>query len=297
MKQKLYNIFTFSTFKLKILACVLMTLDHIALLFIKTDNVNLPTNYYILRSIGKIALPLFVFLCVEGVYKTRNIKKYLLRIGAFAFAIELIGYIAGSIFNMNPIDNPMLGNVMIDMFLGVLAVYLLKRKDWYSLLAILPITYSVLSCIELNNVFGTITKTDWGIFSMSLFVVYFISKEIVEFHFRRKAINEGVQADFYLGDFSEKYHKYAEAIGLVFVEACFYLLFRINYQSPFIPQLFVPLGTYSTLAFVFILLYNGKKGPSNKAIQWSFYIYYPLHLLILGIISYYFGVLGTVIQL
>ena len=42
---------------------------------------------------------------------------------------------------------------------------------------------------------------------------------------------------------------------------------------------------YGLIALPFIFLYNGKRGY-NKA-QWFFYIYYPLHLLVLHFISLY----------
>jgi hypothetical protein len=54
-----------------------------------------------------------------------------------------------------------------------------------------------------------------------------------------------------------------------------------------------PSEPYTALAFVFILLYNGQKGYSKKAIRYAFYAYYPFHIVLLGIISLYFGVLAT----
>ena len=41
------------------------------------------------------------------------------------------------------------------------------------------------------------------------------------------------------------------------------------------------------LALQLLFLYNGKKGKGAKFNKWIFYIYYPLHLIILGIIKYY----------
>ncbi|MGL5257057.1 MAG: TraX family protein [Proteocatella sp.] len=38
-------------------------------------------------------------------------------------------------------------------------------------------------------------------------------------------------------------------------------------------------------AIIPILLYNGKRGFSNKLVQWLFYIFYPAHLIILTLIS------------
>lgn len=42
------------------------------------------------------------------------------------------------------------------------------------------------------------------------------------------------------------------------------------------------------LPLLLIQLYNGEKG-GGKMSKWFFYIFYPLHLLILGAISYYYG--------
>ncbi|MBO5298938.1 MAG: hypothetical protein J6B51_02525, partial [Clostridia bacterium] len=38
-----------------------------------------------------------------------------------------------------------------------------------------------------------------------------------------------------------------------------------------------------------LLMYNGKRGKNqtaNKIMKWSFYIYYPLHLFIIGLIQH-----------
>jgi hypothetical protein len=43
------------------------------------------------------------------------------------------------------------------------------------------------------------------------------------------------------------------------------------------------------LSIPLLMLYNGERGRSaivNKVMKWFFYVYYPLHLLILGLIQY-----------
>ena len=40
-----------------------------------------------------------------------------------------------------------------------------------------------------------------------------------------------------------------------------------------------PIQLFMILAIPFILLYNGERGKENK---WMFYIYYPLHMIILN---------------
>lgn len=46
-----------------------------------------------------------------------------------------------------------------------------------------------------------------------------------------------------------------------------------------------PIQLFATLAAVPISLYSGKKSTRSKALQWAFYLFYPAHLLILGLIS------------
>lgn len=72
-------------------------------------------------------------------------------------------------------------------------------------------------------------------------------------------------------------------------------LFYVARQQPLMQ--FVSIGVlqylmgyiqlWGQLAFVPIFLYNGKKGRSGKLLQWLFYFYYPVHLLILAILARY----------
>jgi hypothetical protein len=284
--------FGLSSLWLKIIGTVLMTLDHVALLFIDASGGVIPTAYYVLRAIGKISFPIFAFLAVEGVYHTHNIRNYLLRLLAISLIMDLFGYLVSLATNITIATNPLIGNVFTDLFLGVLTVYLLRKKNKYSLFALLPIAYAVLSNYVIDVNYGTLFKTDWGTFSIVLFVVFFLCKEISNYYLKRKALTSGLDEDTYLISEGLRDQKIIEAVGLIFVELLFYLIYRLDYTSTFIPNEFVPIGTYSALAFIFILLYNGKKGYENKIVQYSFYAYYPLHLIILGLLSLSFGVLS-----
>lgn len=287
MKEK--HLFGLSSLVLKIIACVLMTVDHVALLFIPGQK-DTYTLYYILRAIGKISFPIFAFLAVEGAYKTGNILKYLLRLFVLAIVMDGFGYTFGAIYHINPIENPLLGNAFMDMFLGVLSVYLLKKKNWYSLLALIPVAVAVLSDISISSTNGSLFKTDWGTFSIVLFIFYFLAKELSSFYIKKKNMDD---SSMYYEVYHLKTDKMFEIVALISVELAFYLLWRINYTLPIIPNEFVPIGTYSVLASLFLVFYNGKKGYQSKVIQYSFYAYYPLHIVILGVISLFFGLLSN----
>ena len=74
--------------------------------------------------------------------------------------------------------------------------------------------------------------------------------------------------------------------GIVFI-LCYYLLYerKVVKQLLFAVENFLLYGRgvqmYASLAVVPMLMYNGKKGPSLK---YFFYVFYPLHLLILYLI-------------
>lgn len=85
---------------------------------------------------------------------------------------------------------------------------------------------------------------------------------------------------------SEVMHTDYSAAGIVFI-VLFYLLYqyKTGKQAVFVVANFLMYGTsvqaYAGLAALPMLLYNGKRGPSMK---YFFYVFYPLHLLILWLI-------------
>ncbi len=271
-----------------------MTLDHFAMLFFSGGiDGRFGTLYYVFRAIGKISFPIFAFLAVDGVYHTHCFIKYAFRLLIFALLLDCFGFIIGAITGITVRSNPLIGNAFTDILLGVLAIYFLKKKNILSLFAILPISISVLTCIDLGNDWGTIFKSDWGLFSMVLFLFLFFAREGMELYLKQKALKDGLNENDYFDTMGFRYQKYAESVSLITCEMIFYLIYRYSYSSTFIPGEFVPIGTFSVLAFVFYLLYNGEKGYSKKWVQISFYFYYPFHLIVLGVFSLFFGVLSN----
>lgn len=286
--------FLLSAFQLKVIACLLMTLDHVAMLFLPGGiDGQFGTLYYVLRAVGKISFPIFAFLAVDGVYHTHNIYKYIFRLLVFSLVLDSFGFLVGGITGITIRSNPLIGNAFTDILLGVSAVYFLKKKSVVSFFAIVPIAVSVLTCIDLGNDWGTIFKADWGFFSMVLFLLLFLAREGTAFYLKQKALKDKLMENAYLDTVGFRYQKYAQSVALITCEMVFYLIYRYSYSSTFLPGEFVPIGTFSVLAFLFYLLYSGEKGYSRKWVQYSFYFYYPFHLIVLGIFSMFFGVLAN----
>ena len=52
-----------------------------------------------------------------------------------------------------------------------------------------------------------------------------------------------------------------------------------------IGRLYVPMEIVGAAAMIPICLYTGRKATSSKAIQWAFYLFYPVHLTVLLLIA------------
>ena len=50
-------------------------------------------------------------------------------------------------------------------------------------------------------------------------------------------------------------------------------------------QLSVTTQEWAVLAILPIALYDGRKVTKSKAVQWGFYLFYPVHLLALYLIA------------
>ncbi len=137
MSEKTFGI---NGFTLKCIAMVCMFVDHLgAVLF---------PQYLVLRMIGRIAFPIYCFLLVEGAMHTRNIRKYELRLLAFALISELP-------FDLAFFGTISLGhqNVFFTLFLGIVVVDLAKQNK-NKLIGILFFILMVIFAEFLNTDYG-----------------------------------------------------------------------------------------------------------------------------------------------
>lgn len=253
-----------SSFLLKIIAIISMTVDHAAKIIGQTGlmelfQISLSTSYHvkqIMEIFGRMAFPIFAFLIAEGARKTRSMPKYIGRLALFAVISEPIFYFGNNIRNevglidfINHLLDLNFSNVFFTLMLGAGAIYayqLLENKPkkmryWY-----IPI---LLFIVFVGGYIGC----DYGMAGIIL---------IVALYFTQK-----------------KPHKVA--VILIWSVALYIISQGMGNWS----QVWdVPIANciFAALSAVLICLYNGKRG---KPLKWTFYIYYPAHILVLTCLS------------
>lgn len=285
------KIFKISGFILKILAIVLMTLDHVGALL---TNFYAPDNIMILifRGLGRISLPLFCFLIFEGVMHTRNFGKYALRLGICLTLISIM-LIVMNVTSIMPFEDiQSFGNIFIDLLLGATAVYLLKhKKPGLKVLALLPIGYSIASYVATSlESTGRIAEVYWipyflrcqyGFYAVGLIIGFYLMNLLYNVILEGISKKMGLMPD----NAEEVFNSRLLKNGLFVL-----FLFALTAVFHFTGADYLVLGGLDRLtlcAFVggiFILFYNGKRGYNKAWFKYGSYAYYPLHILILFLV-------------
>ena len=205
-----------NSFQLKCIAIVTMLIDHIgAILFPSMIG---------FRIIGRFSFPIFCFLLVEGFYHTRDVKKYMIRLGIFA----LISEIPYDLAFRNVFLEFTRQNVFFTLLLGVVLMYFLTRTNR---------TYVKLCYVFLAMWMAVLAGMSYDYRGILLIMIYYFCRN-------------------------------NQTAKLVLGSAWNFLWTGVQ--------------QFGTLASIPIAFYNGKKGKSMK---YLFYVFYPVHLLILHFIS------------
>jgi len=235
---------------LKLIACVTMLIDHLAAVLISVRLMNnleeyasqLLSVHYLMRIVGRIAFPIYCFLLVEGVYHTRNSKKYGLRLFIGMLLSEIPFDLAFS-YRGNVFFDWTSNSVMVTLLLGFFMLESMKRvKGAWKAAVILPF-----------YILAEICNTDYAGMGILLIAVFALTR-------------------------GQAYEKLLRLLG------CFLILTSGGRDF----QLFgiwIPLEAFALLALIPIFCYDGRKLTNSKVVQWGFYLFYPVHLLILALLE------------
>ncbi len=202
--------------------------------------------------IGRMAFPIFAFQIAEGFVHTSNFKKYALRLLGFALVTE----IPFNLFYSSRWFNPYHQNVLFTLLLGLLAIYVIDnaKKNRTAKNIALSVLWLGLICIA--SVIGFV---DYGFLGLLTVVMFYI-----------------------LRDFPFAW--LAQLVAMVLINIVFFEGQMFNVEI-FGRMVEIPSQGFAVFSLIPIWLYGGKKGKSSKVMQYGFYAFYPVHMLVLYLIK------------
>lgn len=225
---------------LKLIAIIAMTIDHGAdLLFPGFPLEPIPLT---MHFIGRLTAPIMWFFICEGYHYTKDVKKYMLRLGIFA-VISHFAYCFGFGISLNPLEGGIFNrtSVMYPLFIAVVVLYIedyaKSLKAWQKkviqtllILSAFPADWSCIAVLAILGMYSVRGNLEKQMLKMLPWVLVY---GIVSFFFVSKV--------------------YAiELVGVLMV-------------------------------YPVLKLYNGERGRA-KWMKWFFYIYYPAHFIVIGIV-------------
>ena len=234
--------FELTSFALHILAMVFMLCDHLWATIV-------PGNEW-LTCIGRITYPIFAFLIVEGYFHTKNLKQYVLRLLIFAALSEIPFNLmtGGSLFNL------LHQNVLWTFLIGIGLIRLIEwarsapRRIRRWPLATLGV---LLGCTV-----ALVSMTDYMHFGVLTILIFYLFRGRRWWCFTGQLICLWIINVKMMG-------------GIVYPVTLFGDEWIIHQQG------------FALLALIPIWLYQGNQGMYNKIVKYTYYAFYPVHLLIL----------------
>ena len=228
-----------------------MTIDHVAwMIFPGYPTEVLPVC---MHMIGRITCPVMCYFIAEGYHYTKDINRYTKRLFLFAF-LSHFAYIFAS------------------------ADYL----DWKSFI---PFYYG-----ELLDQTSVMWALAWGLVMLRVVNSDKIRKNAVKTLLVILICVVSFPSDWsciaslcILAFGSNRESFRAQMCWMIFYVALYALVYCLS-----INPVYGLLQMAVVLAIPVLKLYNGERGKSpqiNRIMKWGFYIYYPLHLFIIGLLQ------------
>lgn len=202
------------------------------------------------RIIGRLAFPIFAYMIAEGCRYTRSRLRYFLQIFSLAAACQIVYFLVDGSLYMSILVTFSCSILMIFALQNMKEAFLAGSGDKY--LSLLVFAMSVAGVYILNR----IVLIDYGFWGcmVPLFVSLFQNRRDTEHNWLPKLDRNTV-------------HIAMLSVGLLL--------------------LWLDLGgnqIWSLMAVPVLLLYSGKRG--TLPMKYFFYIFYPLHLVLLQLIDW-----------
>lgn len=236
---------------LKLIAIIAMTIDHIAWAVFPGFSHN--GIAVVLHIIGRITCPVMCYFIAEGYHYTRDVRKYTARLFLFAI-ISHFAYVFAS------------GNFV----------------DWKSFI---PFYYG-----NILNQTSVIWSLAWG-----LVMLRAVHSKKIKHNWIKIIIVLLICVVGFPSDWSCIASLCVLALGTnrgKFKAQMMWMLFYVFIYA--VVYFFACDKVYGIihagviLSIPLLMMYNGKRGNNakiNKFMKWFFYIYYPLHLFVIGLLK------------
>lgn len=204
--------------------------------------------------IGRMAFPIFAFQIAEGFVHTSSFKKYALRLLGFALLSEL----PFNLFYSSRWFNPYHQNVLFTLLLGLLAIKVIDNVKKNR--SAKNIALSVLWLFLILAASG-IGFVDYGYLGMLTVVMFYLFRDF-------------------------PFAWLLQLLGMVLINITFFegLVFPVEIFGKVFE---IPSQGFAIFALIPIWLYCGRKGRSSKPLQYGFYAFYPVHMIVLYLIKYF----------
>ena len=239
--------------QIKLLAILAMTIDHIAwLVFPGYSKAPLAL---LMHLIGRMTCPIMCFFIAEGYYHTRDLNRYTLRLFVFA-VISHFAYIFASqdFVNARSFIPFYYGNILNQtsvMWSLAWGLVMLRVADSKKIKMPVKVLSIILICV-------VTLPSDWSCIAALCIMAIGTNR----------------------GNFKK------QMTWMMFYVCLYVVVYFFAIDAVYgILQLGV------ALSIPVLSMYNGKRGSNpkiNKLMKWFFYIYYPLHLGIIGLLKYCF---------
>lgn len=204
--------------------------------------------------VGRMTFPIFAFMISEGFIHTSNLKKYISRLLIFA----LISEIPFNLFYGGSWFYPYHQNVMFTLLFGLLAIMLIdkakRNRDAKTIVksALLVILLGITSFIGF---------VDYGFWGFLIIIMFYLFRDFPFAWLAQLAAMIIINCELFEGQF-------------IIVD-----LFGKSFE-------FATQG-FAVFSLIPIWLYGGRKGKSSKIMQYGFYAFYPLHMIIIYLAVYF----------
>lgn len=239
--------FETTSFSLHLMAMLFMLCDHLW-------GTIVPGNDW-LTCIGRVCFPIYAFLLVEGYFHTSNLKKYVKRLLLFAVISEIPFNLAMASSVIYPFHQNVLWSFLIA--LGLIHCNEKAKSTGKLWLRIIVAVFTILA----GYLLGLITMVDYYHAGILMVLTFYF------FHHRNWWD--------YVGQLL--------CLGYINLE----LLGGFGYEVVLFGEtVFLTRQSLALLALIPIWLYKGKQGYHSKWWKYFCYAFYPVHLLILGLLKF-----------